>query len=76
VKQLLRRLIMVTAASFAFGAGEAQADVPIGEFELGVSGSTLQEKLVSQNTVFLRVTDKLIHARKTAELPDNSGRQS
>lgn len=76
MKQLLRRLVMVTATSIAFGAGGAQADVPIGEFELGVSGSTLQEKLVSQNTVFLRVTDKLIHARKTAELPDNPGRQS
>lgn len=70
MKQVLRRLALATVASIAFGASAAQADVPIGEFELGVSGSSLQEKLAAQNAVFLRVTDTLIHARKTAEVPD------
>lgn len=69
--QAVSKLALAAVASIAFGAGAAQADVPIGEFELGVSGSTLQEKLVAQNAVFLRVTNTLIHARKIAELPDN-----
>jgi hypothetical protein len=76
VKYLLRRLPMIIAASIALSASGAQADVPIGEFELGVSGSALQEKLVAHNAVFLRVTGSLIHARKTAELPDKRSEPS
>ncbi len=64
-------MVLAAASSIAFGAGVARADVPIGEFELGVSGSTLQQKLAAQNAVFLIVTDTLIHARKVALLPDN-----
>ena len=71
MKQALRAIVLFVATSNAFGAVPARADVPIGDFELGVSGSTLQEKLVAQNAVFLRVTDTLIQARKFAELPEN-----
>lgn len=72
MKQALRRLAIAASASIAFGANMGQADVPIGEFELGISGSTLQEKLADQNAVFLRVTETLIHARKMAQVPNIS----
>jgi hypothetical protein len=71
VNEKLRILLFAGATYIALGGGSAIADIPIDEFELGVSGSTLQQRLVAQSAMFLTVSDTLIHARKVANIPDD-----
>lgn len=70
----LGRVLLAAGTCIALSAFGARADISINELELGVSGSTLQQKLAAQNAVFLMVSDTAIHARKLAQLPkDRSG---
>lgn len=71
--QNLPKLLLAAVTSVVLGLESAQADVPITDLELGVSGSALQDKLAAQNAIFLIVSDTSIHARKLAELPLSGG---
>lgn len=67
----LCKFFVTTGLAIIIGSGPVVSDVPIDDFQLGVSTISLQEKLAAQKAVFLIVSDTLIHARKIAELPDS-----
>jgi hypothetical protein len=67
----LCKFFVTTGLAIIIWSGPVVSDVPIDDFQLGVSTISLQEKLAAQKAVFLIVSDTLIHARKIAELPDS-----